>query len=66
MYSVLVSFIVKKDGTLSNFIIEKNPGYGTGEEVVRLLKTTPKWKPALQNGVVVNAIFRQPVTFLVQ
>ena len=55
-----------KDGTLTDFIIEKNLGYGTGEEVVRLLKTSPKWKPALQNGVVVNAIFRQPVNFLVQ
>jgi periplasmic protein TonB len=64
-YFVLVSFIVNKDGTLNNFTIEKNAGFGTGEEVVRLMKTSPKWKPAVQNGRVVSAVFRQPVTFAV-
>jgi protein TonB len=35
------------------------------EEVVRIIKKGPKWKPAVQNGKLVNAYRRQPVTFVV-
>ncbi len=65
-YAVVVKFIVNKDGTLSDFEIEKNPGYGTGEEVIRLLKKSSRWKPAMQNGNVVRAWYRQPINFVVQ
>jgi periplasmic protein TonB len=64
-YKVVVRFIVDKDGTLSDFVLDKNPGYGTGEEVIRMLKKSPKWKPAMQNGVVVKSIKTQPITFMV-
>lgn len=64
-YTVVVRFVVGKDGKLSDFVIEKNAGYGTGEEVVRMLKKSPKWIPGVQNGTTVSSIKRQPVTFLV-
>ncbi len=64
-YQVLVRFTIEKDGSLSDFVLENNPGYGTGEEVIRLLKTSPKWKPAIQSGIKVKAIYRQPINFLV-
>jgi len=35
------------------------------KEVIRLMKTPPKWKAAIQNGRVVRAYHKQPVTFVV-
>jgi periplasmic protein TonB len=65
-YNVIVRFVVGKDGKLSDFVIENNAGYGTGEEVVRMLKKSPKWNPGIQNGTVVGSVKRQPVTFVVE
>jgi hypothetical protein len=36
------------------------------EEVVRILKKSPKWSPAIQNGKPVKAYRRQPVTFMIE
>ncbi len=65
-YTVIIKFVVNKDGNLSNFTFSKNPGYGTTEEVLRIIKKSPKWKPAIQNGRIVNSWHTQPVTFVVQ
>jgi periplasmic protein TonB len=64
-YTVLVRFTIYKDGSLNDFVLENNPGYGTGEEVIRLLKTSPNWRPAMQSGNKVKAIYRQPINFVV-
>jgi periplasmic protein TonB len=64
-YIVIVRFIVGKDGTLRDIVIEKNPGYGTGEEVLKTMRKSPKWKPGMQNGVTVSSVKRQPITFVV-
>jgi hypothetical protein len=56
-YSVVVSFVVDKEGNLTDVKSENDPGYGTAEEAVKILKNGPKWVPATQNGV--NVIYRQ-------
>lgn len=61
--TVIVQFIVEKDGTLTNIKALTNNGYGTEEEVIRLLKKSPKWIPAKKYGRVVKAYRKQPVTF---
>lgn len=66
VYTVIVRFIVHKDGKVSNPVAETNMGYGMEAEVIRLIKISPDWIPAKQNGFVVNAYRRQPVTFVVQ
>ncbi len=65
-YTVKVSFIVKKDGSISNIEVLKNPGYGTAEEVVRIIKKCPKWNPGIQNGKEVISIRAQTISFQVQ
>ncbi|MBS1741743.1 MAG: energy transducer TonB [Bacteroidetes bacterium] len=65
-YTVIVKFIVSKDGSISNVEAETKHGYGMEEEAVKAIKKGPKWTPALQNGRNVNAYRRQPITFLVQ
>lgn len=43
---VKVSFMVKQDGTLSEFVVEKGIGFGCDEELIRLIKAGPPWQPA--------------------
>jgi protein TonB len=56
-YTVTVSFLVSKDGTISEVQALNDPGYGCGAEAVRVIKKGPKWQPAIQNGR--NVIYRQ-------
>jgi len=64
-YTVKVQFIIKKDGSLSDIRATTKMGYGTEEEVVRIIEKSGVWKPAMINGQPVNAYRIQPVTFLV-
>ena len=64
-YSVVVSFIVSKDGSISDVQAETSFGYGMEELAIKAIKKGPRWKPALQNGRNVNAYRRQPITFVV-
>lgn len=49
-YEVLVRFVVNEDGTVSNIEPITNEGYGMEEEVVRILKKSPEWYPAINNN----------------
>lgn len=60
---VFVTFIVEKDGSITDIKVLKDIGDGCGDEVVRLVKTMPKWKPAKQRGKTVRQQFNLPVMF---
>lgn len=64
-YTVVVSFIVDKNGGISEVQAENDPGYGTKEEAVRVIKKGPSWKPAVQNGRNVIYRHKQSITFVV-
>ncbi len=64
-YTVVVSFIVSKDGSISDVVAENDPGYGTKAEAVRVITKGPKWKPAVQNGRNVIYRHKQSITFQV-
>jgi protein TonB len=65
-YTVVVSFRVDKDGSITEVKAENNPGYGTAEEAVKVIKKGPKWAPAQQNGRPVIYRQRQSITFVLQ
>jgi periplasmic protein TonB len=65
-YTVIVKFIVSKDGSISDVQAETNFGYGMEDEAMKQIKKSPKWTPGLQNGRNVNSYCRQPITFVVQ
>lgn len=46
---VVISFNVSKDGTLSDFGVEKGIGYGCEQELIRVVKAGPAWIPASNN-----------------
>jgi protein TonB len=64
-YTVIVSFIVDKTGAISDVKAENDPGYGTREEAIRVIKKGPNWKPAIQNGRAVTYRSKQKITFMV-
>lgn len=64
-YTVVIRFVVSRYGRITGIEPETNFGHGMEDEVIRVLKLSPQWEPALQNGVPVNAYHRQPVTFVV-
>lgn len=61
-YNVVISFIVKADGKLSNIQCENSPGYGVCEEGMRVIKISRKWIPAQKNGRNVNSYKRQLIS----
>ena len=60
---VFVTFVVEKDGSLTNIKVLRDIGCGCGEEAVRLVKSMPKWKPAKQRGKPVRMQFDLPIKF---
>lgn len=64
-YTVLVQFIVGKEGDISDVKAITNHGFGMEQEVIRVITKGPKWTPAIQDGRKVMAYRKQPVTFLV-
>lgn len=61
--TVYVSFIVEKDGSISNVVLKRDIGSGCGEEAVRVVKMMPKWTPGKQKGKAVRTQFILPVSF---
>jgi len=59
--NVILSFVVEKDGSLTDIKIIRDLGNGTGEEAVRILKISPKWKPGIQDGVPVRVSYTLPI-----
>jgi protein TonB len=56
---VIVSFVVEKDGSLTDIKVLKDVGFGSGKEAIRVLNKGPKWTPAEQNGRKVRCAFIQ-------
>ena len=61
---VWISFIIEKDGHLSNIVVERGPGHGLDDEALRVLKLAPAWKPGKQNGQSVRVKYTIPISFI--
>lgn len=60
---VLVSFIIEKDGSLTDFVIEKSVDPSLDKEAIRLVRSMPKWNPGKKDGQSVNVKYTLPITF---
>ncbi|WP_161964483.1 energy transducer TonB [Mucilaginibacter endophyticus] len=59
----IATFIVERDGSLTDIKILKSPTPGMEAEALRLLKLSPKWQPAMQNGRAVRFQFPVAISF---
>lgn len=64
--TVEVSFVVERDGSLTDIRVNRDLKFGTGEEAVRLLKTAAKWQPGIQNGRPVRVAYTLPIRLATQ
>ena len=60
---VIVSFIVERDGSLSNAIVVKSVAPDMDKEALRVVKKMPRRIPGQQNGCKVRVKYTIPVTF---
>ncbi len=63
VYRIIVGFSVMPDGSLANIEALIKRGYGMEREVIKALKKSPKWKPAIQNGKTIQVYRTQEVRF---
>lgn len=62
--TVMVQFIVDKEGHISDAVAISGPeSGGLREEAIRVIKKSGQWTPAVQNGRYVKSYKRQPVIF---
>jgi TonB family protein len=60
---VIVSFVVEKDGTLTDFKVVRNPNDELTHEALRAVKQSPNWIAGAQYGKPVGIIYMVPVSF---
>jgi TonB family protein len=60
---VIATFVVEMDGSLTGVKVIRGIGYGADEETIRVLKSSPKWNPGIQNGHKVRVQYSVPINF---
>lgn len=60
---VVVQFIVGRDGSVSDVEIVNDADCSLGDEVTRVVRSSPKWTPASHLGENVRVMFKFPVEF---
>ncbi len=63
---VYVTFVVGKDGKVSNASIARGVDPSIDKEALRVINMLPKWKPGKQRGKPVNVSYTVPINFVLQ
>ena len=63
---VVLSFVIEKDGRLTNIQVLQTPDRSLSEEAIRVLNKSPKWSPGKQRTQVVRVKYTLPVDVRVQ
>lgn len=63
---VVVSFVVERDGSITDVNVAKSVDPSLDKEATRVVKSMPKWIPGKQNGSAVRVKYNVPVTFRLQ
>jgi TonB family protein len=60
---VVINFTVLSDGSIDSIKIVKSPGKAFSDEAIRLIKSGPQWKPAEENGKVIEEEVKLRILF---
>ncbi len=63
---VIVSFVVERDGSITDVRVVKSVDPSLDREAQRVVKSMPRWIPGKQNGQAVRVKYTVPVTFRLQ
>ncbi|MBU2649876.1 MAG: energy transducer TonB [Bacteroidetes bacterium] len=64
--TVYVTFVVERDGSVSDIKVLRGIGGGCDEEAIRVIQSMPKWNPGKQRGKPVRVQYNLPVRFILQ
>ena len=64
--TVVVSFVIEKDGSISDLKVVRSISPDCDEEVLRVVKMMPNWIPGKQDGEPVRVQFNLPVRFALE
>jgi protein TonB len=64
--TVVLQFIVEKDGAINDIKVLKSVADGCTEEAIRVVKSMPRWKPGKNHGEPVRVLFNLPVKFTIK
>ncbi|MDD3737884.1 MAG: energy transducer TonB [Lentimicrobiaceae bacterium] len=62
--TVYLTFVIERDGSVTDIQVLRGIGGGCDEEAIRVVKNMPKWKPGKQRGKPVRVQFRLPIKFV--
>lgn len=60
---VFAQFVIKKDGSVGEIKIMRGISPVNDQEVIRVLRSLPRWKPARINGKAIESQYNVPVSF---
>jgi protein TonB len=63
---VIVTFVVERDGSITDVKVVKSVDPSLDREAVRVVRSMPKWTPGKQKGDAVRVKYTMPVTFRLQ
>lgn len=63
---IMLAFVVEKDGSFTEIKALRDPGFGAGEEAIRVMQSMPRWTPGLLEGKPVRCQFSLPITVRVR
>ncbi len=63
---VYISFVVDKDGSITNVEVKRSPDANLSKEAMRVVSAMPKWNPGKQGGRPVKVAYTVPVSFKLQ
>ena len=63
---VIVSFVIEKDGSISNARVVRSIHPSLDAEAIRIVKKMPKWIPGKNNGQTVRVEYIMPISFKLQ
>ncbi|MEA3504735.1 MAG: energy transducer TonB, partial [Bacteroidota bacterium] len=64
--TVYLTFVVEKDGSVTDVRILRGIGGGCDEEALRVVKAMPRWQAGKQRGKPVRVQFQMPIRFTLQ
>lgn len=61
---VFLSFVVEKNGSITDVKVIKGIGYGCDDEAIRVIRKSPRWKPGMQNNLPVRVKYNMPIGYV--
>ena len=61
--NIVIEFVVEEDGTIEDVSVNKTPIESLSDDIIRIIKSSPKWTPGRQSGKTVRVKYTLPILF---